>query len=261
MATLTAPRVDLNSDLGEGFGPWRMGDDDALLDIVTTANVACGFHAGDPLIMRRTVAMAAERGVAVGAHPGLNDLWGFGRRRMPGERPDELATMVVYQVGALAAIAAAEGVALGHVKLHGALGNAAAVDGDLAGALAEALRRLDPDLAWLVPSGSAMATAAAAAGLTAVSEAFADRGYDGAGNLVSRDHPQALITAPTDVAARAVAMVRDGAITAVDGTRVALTVESLCVHGDSAGAVASARAVRAGLEEAGVTVAAFRARS
>src|SRR5258708_13217850 len=149
--------VDLNSDLGEGFGPWRMGDDAALLGVVTTANIACGLHAGDPLIMRRPVAMAVERGVAVGAHPGPMDLWGFGRRSIAGQRPEDLATIVVYQVGALRAIAAQEGAQVRHVKLHGSLYNAAAVDAELADALAAALPTLDRALRCLAPSRSALA--------------------------------------------------------------------------------------------------------
>jgi UPF0271 protein len=249
--------VDLNADLGEGYGRWRMGDDEALLDVVTTANIACGFHAGDPLIMRRTVALAVARGVAVGAHPGLNDLWGFGRRQLSGERPDELATMVVYQVGALRAIAAGEGAGVGHVKLHGVLSNAAAVDPELAGAIAAALRRLDPEMRWLVPTGSVMVAAAADAGLTAVAEAFCDRGYSAGGDLLPRSHLQALLSDPEAIAANAVAMATSGAVTAITGQRLPRPVQSLCVHGDTPGAVAAARAVRRALLEAGISVAPF----
>ena len=249
--------VDLNADLGEGYGPWRMGDDAALLDIVTTANIACGFHAGDPLIMRRTVALAAQRGVAVGAHPGLNDLWGFGRRHMSGERPEDLATMVVYQVGALRAIATAEGVRVGHVKLHGALSNAAAVDEELACAIGSALHSFDAGLRWLVPTGSAMTAAAASEGLVVVAEAFCDRGYDDNGDLVPRSHPQALLEDPDEIAARAVQMASSGSVTSISGRRLPRPVESLCVHGDTPGAVAAARAVRTALTEAGITVTHF----
>jgi 5-oxoprolinase (ATP-hydrolysing) subunit A len=254
---MSAREVDLNCDAGEGFGPWRMGDDEALLDVVTTVSIACGFHAGDPLIMRRTVAQAAERGVSVGAHPGTNDLWGFGRRGVLGERPADLATMVLYQVGALRAVAAMEGAAVTHVKLHGALSNAAAVDAELAGALADALHGLEPRLAWLVPAGSAMEAAGASAGLTTVSEVFADRGYDRRGNLVDRRRPGALLTDPDAAAARAVAMVRDGTVSSVDGWALHLRAESVCVHGDTPGAVDCARAVRHALEAAGVVVRPF----
>lgn len=256
-----ALRVDLNCDAGEGFGPWRMGDDAALLDVVTTVNVACGFHAGDPLIMRRTVAMAADRGVAIGAHPGTNDLWGFGRRGVTGERPEDLATMVVYQIGALQAVAEVEGASVAHVKLHGALSNAAAVDAELATAFGAALHALDPTLAWLVPSGSEMEAAGAAAGLRTVSEVFADRAYDDDGDLVSRRVPGAVLHDPADVAARAVAMVREGAVVSTNGRRVSLRVESVCVHGDTPGAVESARAVRRALEGAGIEVRSFAGRS
>lgn len=249
--------VDLNSDIGEGFGPWRMGDDAALLDIITTANVACGLHAGDPLIMRRTVAMAGERGVAVGAHPGPMDLWGFGRRSVASERPEDLAGIVLYQVGALRAIADVEGVRVGHVKLHGSLSNAASVDAELAGAIASALARLDPQLRCLAPSGSAMATAAAEHGLRVVNEVFADRAYLRSGELMPRSRAGAVINDPGEVAERAARMVDAGAIRAEDGTMLALPVDSICVHGDTPGAVAAARAVRTALESAGHTVAAF----
>jgi UPF0271 protein len=252
-----AARVDLNSDVGEGFGPWRMGDDESLLEVVTTVNVACGFHAGDPLIMARTVALAKERGVAVGAHPGLNDLWGFGRRRIEGDAPEDVAAMVVYQVGALRGIAARAGVQVGHVKLHGALSNAAATDARLADAVAEALHDLDAELTWLVPGGSEMAAAGERAGLRTVHEVFADRAYDDAGDLLPRSLPGAVIDDPDQVAARAVAMVRDQGVRTATGALVPLRVESICVHGDTLGAVAAARLVRSRLETAGIEVATF----
>jgi UPF0271 protein len=254
-----AARVDVNSDLGEGFGPWRMGDDEQLLQVVTTASIACGFHAGDPVIMARTVALARRHGVAVGAHPGHLDLYGFGRRRITGEPPEELATMVVYQVGALGAIAAREGVRLGHVKLHGALSNAAAVDEALAGAVAEAICALDPTLSWLVPSGSEMAAAAQRCGLRAVHEVFADRGYDDAGDLLPRDRPGALLTDTGEVVERALRIVEAGAVVSASGRVLPLPCDSLCVHGDTPGALATARALRAALEAAGVTVRSFAA--
>jgi UPF0271 protein len=254
-----AARVDVNSDLGEGFGPWRMGDDEQLLQVVTTASIACGFHAGDPVIMARTVALARRHGVAVGAHPGHLDLYGFGRRRITGEPPEELATMVVYQVGALGAIAAREGVRLGHVKLHGALSNAAAVDEALAGAVAEAICALDPTLSWLVPSGSEMAAAAQRCGLRAVHEVFADRGYDDAGDLLPRDRPGALLTDTGEVVERALRIVEEGAVVSASGRVLPLPCDSLCVHGDTPGALATARALRAALEAAGVTVRSFAA--
>ncbi|HEX3604907.1 MAG TPA: 5-oxoprolinase subunit PxpA [Candidatus Dormibacteraeota bacterium] len=254
-----AARVDLNSDLGEGFGPWRMGDDEGLLGVVTTANVACGFHAGDPLIMARTVALAREHGVAVGAHPGTLDLFGFGRRPIGGAPPAELATMVVYQVGALRAVAARAGVRVGHVKLHGALSNAAAVDATLASAIAEAICDVDPTLAWLVPSGSEMAAAARACGLRAVHEVFADRGYDDDGDLLARDRPGAVLTDTGAVVERALRIVEQGAVLSASGRPLPLRCDSLCVHGDTPGALETTRVLRAALEHAGVRVAAFAA--
>ena len=245
-------RVDLNCDAGEGFGPWRMGDDAALLDVVTTVNIACGMHAGDPLIMARTVRMAQQRGVGVGAHPGPNDLWGFGRRGVAGEPPEDLATLVAYQVGALQAVAAQEGAQVTSVKLHGALSNAAAVDAALAAAVARTLRAVDSTLIWLVPAGSAMVAAAEGAGLRIASEVFADRAYDDDGNLVSRRLPGAVIADPAVCARRAVQMVVDGAIESAGGRRLAMRADTVCVHGDTPGAVESARAVRAALEAAGV---------
>jgi 5-oxoprolinase (ATP-hydrolysing) subunit A len=247
-------RVDLNCDAGEGYGPWRMGDDEALLDVVTTVNVACGLHAGDPLIMARTVRLAHQRGVGVGAHPGPNDLWGFGRREVSAESPADLATLVAYQVGALLGIAAQEGAQVTSVKLHGSLSNAAAVDAALAGTLARTLRAVAPSLVWLVPAGSAMVRAAEGTGLRVASEVFADRAYDDHGNLVSRSLPGAVIDDPAECARRAVRMVVDGMIESSSGRKIALRADSVCVHGDTPGAVEAARAVRAALQAAGVEV-------
>jgi UPF0271 protein len=232
-----------------------MGDDEALLDVVTTVNVACGLHAGDPLIMARTVRMAGRRGVGVGAHPGPNDLWGFGRRDVSREPVGELATLVAYQVGALQAVAAQEGARVTSVKLHGSLSNRAALDDALAAAVAQTIRAVDQALIWLVPAGSAMVQAGERAGLRVASEVFADRAYDDAGNLVSRSQPGAVISDPQQCAERAVRMVVDGGIDSIGGRRVELRADSVCVHGDTAGAVDAARAVRAALEAAGVEVA------
>jgi len=249
--------VDLNSDLGEGFGPWRMGDDEALLDLVTTCNIACGLHAGDPVVMARTCAAAAARNVRIGAHPGHHDLYGFGRRTITGENPDDVASAVIYQVGALRAIAATRTCEVGHVKLHGALSNQAAVDPRLAETLARAIHALGGDLAWLVPAGSAMVAAGHAAGLRCVEEVFPDRGYAQDGSLLPRSQPGALFDDPEVVARRALAMVTRGGVPGPDGELLPLSVDSLCVHGDTPGAVAAAAAVRAALEAAGVTVAPF----
>jgi 5-oxoprolinase (ATP-hydrolysing) subunit A len=256
-------RVDLNCDAGEGFGPWRMGDDKALLDVVTTVNVACGLHAGDPLIMARTVRAARDRGVGVGAHPGPDDLRGFGRRDVSREAVGDLATLVAYQVGALQAVAAQEGAEVTSVKLHGSLSNRAAVDAELAAAVARTIRSVDPRLVWLVPAGSAMAGAGERAGLRVASEVFADRAYDDGGNLVGRSIPGALIVDAAECAQRAVRMVVEGAVESAGGRRLALRAESVCVHGDTPGAVEVARAVRGALEAAGVElvpVATLRAR-
>jgi UPF0271 protein len=245
-------RVDLNCDAGEGYGPWRMGDDEALLDVVTTVNVACGLHAGDPLIMARTVRAARDRGVGVGAHPGPNDLWGFGRRDLSREPVGDLATLVAYQVGALQAVAAQEGVEVSSVKLHGSLSNRAAVDGGLADAVARTISAVDPRLVWLVPARSAMVHAGERAGLRIAEEVFADRAYDDDGNLVARSTPGAVITDARVAAERAVRMVTEQRIESATGRSLKLRADSVCVHGDTPGAVAMARAVRAALEAAGV---------
>ena len=247
--------VDLNSDLGEGFGPWRMGDDEALIDVVSSVNIACGFHAGDPLIMARTVALAKRRGLGVGAHPGINDLWGYGRRRIEGDSPADLATMVAYQIGALMAISRRQGCRVGHVKLHGQLSNAAAVDPVLAGAIATAISDVEPALIWLVPSASEMAEAGEAAGLTVRHEVFADRAYDDAGDLLPRSRPGAVLDDPQAIAGRAVTMVRQGGVHSATGRFVPLRVDSICVHGDTPGAVEAARGLRASLEAAGIAIA------
>jgi len=248
------PRVDLNCDLGESFGAWRLGADDEVLPHITSASVACGFHAGDPGVMARTVAAAVAHGVAVGAHPGLPDLVGFGRRAMDVSE-EEAHDLVVYQVGALAAFAAAAGTRLQHVKPHGALYNMAAVRPDLAHAIARAVRAVDAGLALYVLAGSAMVSAAEAAGLRAVSEVFADRNYNADGTLVSRRRPDALVHDAGDAVRRAVRMVREGRVRAADGTEVALRADTICIHGDGAHAAEFARRVRTALEGEGITVA------
>jgi UPF0271 protein len=249
-------RIDLNADLGEGFGPWQLGDDDALLQIVTSANVACGFHAGDPVTMRRVCAAAAERGVAIGAQVGYRDLVGFGRRRMDISA-DELAADVIYQLGALDAFARAAGTRVRYVKPHGALYNTAADDPVQAGAIVAAIVAVDGRLPVLGLPDSALTRAAAEAGIGFVAEAFADRAYTATGRLVPRDQPGAVVTDAAAVAARAVAFAHDHVVTAVDGTTVAVTAASLCVHGDTSGAVELARAVRDALTGAGVQLAPF----
>jgi len=248
--------LDLNSDLGEGYGHWALGDDAALLEVVTSANVACGFHAGDPATIDRTVRTATEHGVAVGAQVSYPDLVGFGRREID-VAPDDLTADVLYQIGALEAFARAAGSRVRYVKPHGALYNRIVRDPVQAAAVVEAVRRYDPTLPLLALPGSAAMQAAQEAGIPAVGEGFADRAYTGEGRLVSRREPGAVLHDPERVAARAVVMAKEGRVETVDGGEVAVQVRSLCVHGDTPGAVDLARAVRAALEEAGVALQAF----
>jgi len=245
--------IDLNADLGEGFGPWRLGDDPALLSIVTSANVACGFHAGDPLIMRRTCADAVERGVTIGAQVSYRDLAGFGRREMDVP-PDELTAEVLYQIAALDGIARAEGGRVRYVKPHGALYNRIAADPVQAEAVAAAVRAYDPALPMLTLPGSALHQVP---GVTVVNESFADRAYNPDGTLVSRREPGAVIDDEHSVAARATRMAVDGTVEAIDGTEVRVDPRSICVHGDTPGAVALARAVRTMLERADIRLGPF----
>ena len=255
MTTEAPATIDINCDLGESFGAWQMGDDAALLAVVSSANIACGFHAGDPDIMRHTVATAVAHQVAMGAHVSLPDLQGFGRREMT-VTPNEAYAMTLYQVGALHAFALAAGARLHHVKPHGALYNMAARDIKLAGAIAHAVRDFDPSL-WLFGlAGSALPEAGRAAGLSVAAEAFADRGYRADGSLQPRREPGAVITESDQAIAQAMAMAREGKVRAVDGSIVTLKADTLCVHGDGAHAVAFARNLRAALEAAGITIAA-----
>lgn len=247
--------IDLNSDLGEGFGAWRLGDDDALLDVVTSANVACGFHAGDPVTMRRVCATAAERGVVIGAQVSYRDLAGFGRRFID-VAPAELADEVLYQIGALDAFARAAGARVGYVKPHGALYNATVHHEAQARAVVAGVRAFGP-LPVLGLPGSRLLDAAGSAGLPRVPEAFADRGYTPEGTLVPRSEPDALLTDTEAVVRRAVRLAVDGELVAVDGTVLRSSARSLCLHGDTPGAVGHARAVRAALESAGVPITPF----
>ncbi|NHA70311.1 LamB/YcsF family protein [Phycicoccus flavus] len=251
-----APAVDLNSDVGESFGRWRLGDDEAMLGLVTSANVACGFHAGDPTTLRRCCEVAAARGVVVGAQVGYRDLAGFGRRFVD-YAPGELSDDVTYQLGALAGMARVAGTRVAYVKPHGALYNTAVHDAGQAQAVVDAVRAFDPGLPVLGLPGSELLRRAAAAGLRAVPEAFADRGYRPDGTLVARSEPGALLEDPDVVAARVLRLVTDGTVTAADGTEVSVAAESVCLHGDTPGAVAMAERVRAVLDDAGVAVRAF----
>ncbi|MFI1992535.1 LamB/YcsF family protein [Actinoplanes sp. NPDC020271] len=248
--------MDLNADLGEGFGAWRLGDDDALLDVVTSANVACGFHAGDPSTMHRVCGAATAKGVAIGAQVGYRDLAGFGRRRIDYEF-GELRDDVLYQIGALEAFCRAAGNRVRYVKPHGALYNTAAVDQRQADAVVAAVLAYDKTLPLLCQPGSVLFATAEAAGLTAVGEGFADRGYLPDGRLVPRSRPEALVHDPAAVVERVTRMAADGEVVAADGTVIACPVRSVCLHGDTPGAVELARAVRAGLETAAIPIRRF----
>ena len=250
-------RVDLNADVGESFGAWSLGQDPALMSSITSASVACGFHAGDPGVMRATVALALEHGVAVGAHPGFPDLAGFGRRELQVS-PRDVEDFVVYQIGALAGIAAAQGVRLQHVKPHGALFNMAVRDASLADAIARAVTMIDKSMILFGLPGSELVAAGTRAGLRTACEVFADRAYRSDGTLVPRQEEGAVIHDAAAVEQRVTAMVRDQAVLALDGTRVPLTVDTICVHGDTPGAAELAARIRASLEKAGVEVKALR---
>jgi 5-oxoprolinase (ATP-hydrolysing) subunit A len=242
--------IDLNADLGEGFGPWRMGDDEALLDILSSANIACGFHAGDPMIMERTVRTALAKGVDVGAHVGFPDLQGFGRRVMRID-PDELAAMVTYQLGALAAIARSVGHRMTHMSFHGALGNMTAADADLADRLVKAVARLDNDLIIVSSTSRAIETAALRHGLRVATTFLADRACDATGLLVPRGLPDAVIHDEALVLERVRRLLREGIVLTYDGQPLAMRPQSILVHGDTPGAVALARAIRWEIEAAG----------
>lgn len=254
---MSQPALDLNADLGESFGPWRMGQDAALLQVVSSANIACGFHAGDPSVMARTVDLALERGVAIGAHPGYPDLQGFGRRPM-GLTPRESHDAVLYQLGALEAFLRARGARLNHVKPHGALYNTAAVDPELAAALAEAVHAFDPGLVLVGLAGSAMVTEGERLGLRVAQEAFADRAYEADGTLTPRNLPGAVLEGTEAVVARVVRMVRLGRVRARTGEDIALEAHTLCLHGDGPHALAFAQELRTALQAEGVAVAPVR---
>jgi UPF0271 protein len=249
-------RIDLNADLGESLGTWELGNDEAMLDIVTSANVACGFHAGDSLTLQRTCAQAAERGVVVGAQVAYRDLAGFGRRFIDMD-PAELTADVIYQMGALEALCRVAGARVEYVKPHGALYNAIVTHEEQAAAVVAAVVAVDPGLPVMGLPGSVFLELAADAGLRTVAEAFADRAYTPEGHLVSRRHSGAVLHDPQEVASRMVRLATEGRITAIDGTDIDVRADSICTHGDSPGAVAMATAVRAGLEAAGIPLRAF----
>jgi 5-oxoprolinase (ATP-hydrolysing) subunit A len=250
--------IDLNCDLGESFGPWVMGNDEAMIELATSINIACGFHAGDADIMRKTVELAKARGVSIGAHPGYRDLHGFGRRPVPGLKSSEIENMVAYQIGALQAIATAAGHKVTHVKAHGALSNVACEDDMTAQAIASAIKAVDPNLIFVVLANSRLVTAGEKAGLPMVHEVFADRAYEDDGQLVSRRKPGAVLHDARQITERVVRMVQDGEVIAASGKHMKMRMDTVCIHGDTPGAVEIAKVLRKGLADAGITVAPFK---
>jgi UPF0271 protein len=247
------PSIDLNCDLGESFGRWSLGHDAEVMENITSANVACGYHAGDPNVMRDTVRLARSKGVAVGAHPGFPDLVGFGRRNMAAS-PRDVEDFVLYQIGALHAIAAAEGVRLQHVKAHGALYNMAIRDRPLADAIARAVAAFDRSLILFGLPATELLRAGEAAGLEVAPEGFADRAYEPDGSLTPRSRAGAVIHDPDEVVKRAVRMARDGVVTATNGQDIPMRVATICTHGDTPGSHELTRLLRAGLEREGIQV-------
>jgi UPF0271 protein len=253
---LGATAINLNADLGEGFGAYGIGNDEAILKIVRSASIACGFHAGDPVTMRSVVGKAKEEGVSIGAHPGFNDLWGFGRRRIE-MRTDDLEYMVAYQLGALQAMAAYVGEKVTHLKPHGALNNVAAEDSNYALAIGRAIKAVDPTIVYVALAGSEMEKAGRRLGLTVAREGFCDRRYDDDGSLASRRNPDAIIRDPEAAAEQVVRMVLHGEVISRGGRTVKHQVDTVCVHGDEPTAIYVARACREALECAGVTIVAI----
>lgn len=246
-------RVDLNSDLGESFGPWKMGADETIMPLITSANVACGFHAGDPDAMQRAVLLAGKHRVALGAHPGFPDLVGFGRREM-GLTKKEIGNLILYQLGALGAFARAAGTRLRHVKPHGALYNMAAEDFEIASVIAEAVGKFDEGMIMVGLANSESIAAGAKLGLQTAHEVFADRNYEGDGSLTPRHLSNALVEDPVEAASRVLRMLREGKVTATDGSEVTVRADTICVHSDTPGSVRFAREVRTILEQNGIRI-------
>jgi UPF0271 protein len=246
-------QIDINSDIGEGFGPWMLAPDEDLMPLISSANIACGFHAGDPLTIERTVHLARDNRVGVGAHPGFPDRVGFGRRTIVAT-PDEVRTDVLYQIGAIAAFCRAAGTELQHVKAHGALYNHAVRDAATAEAIARAVWQYDRDLLFFVLPGSELEAAGEAAGLPLAREAFADRGYLPDGSLVPRSRPEAIVRDPEVVVRRMIRLVKEGVIEAIDGTELELEADTICIHSDTPTALDIARALREGFAEAEILV-------
>jgi UPF0271 protein len=248
-----ARKINLNADMAEGYGAYDIGNDDGMLSVVQSANVACGFHAGDPNVMARVLRDAAEKGVSIGAHPGFNDLWGFGRRQI--QMPlHEIENIMAYQIGALQGMASAAGTSVTHVKPHGALNNMASVDADLADAIARSVRAVDPSLILVAIAGTELDRAGHALGLPVASEVYADRTYADDGNLSSRKLPNAMINDPAHSVAQVMQMVKDGVVTTLGGKQMPVNAHTICVHGDEPTGVDVARAVTAALAEAGLEV-------
>lgn len=248
--------MDLNSDVGESYGAWKLGCDEDAMPLITSANIACGFHASDPMTMLNTVRLAKAHGVAVGAHPGFHDLVGFGRRPIAAS-VEEIKADVIYQIGALLGICRAEGVRMQHVKAHGALYNMAAEDDAIAVAIAQAIKSVNPDLIMVCLAGSKLVEGAKAAGVKYVEEAFADRAYTDEGTLVSRNVAGSVLQDVDEIAERVWGMVKDGAVKSIDGNMVPINAQTICVHGDTPGAVEMIRAIRKKLEAEGVELKAF----
>jgi len=248
--------IDLNCDLGESFGPWVMGHDEAMMDIVSSVNVACGFHGGDPQVMAATCARAKAKGIRIGAHPGYHDKEGFGRRVIPMV-DNELESMVAYQIGALQAIASRAGTSVVYVKPHGALNNAACRDAGMATAIARAIKAVDPTLVFLATAGTAIERAGREAGLAVAAEIFADRAYEDDGQLRSRALPGALLHDAEVIARTMVDAVTSGHLTSINGKPIAVGMDSICVHGDNKAAVAIAQSLRRALEQAGIAISPF----
>ncbi|HBF32506.1 5-oxoprolinase subunit PxpA [Rhizobium sp.] len=249
--------IDLNCDMGESFGAWNMGEDEAMMDLITTANIACGFHAGDPVVMRKTILAAKARGVSVGAHPSFMDLYGFGRRRISGERAEDLEAQLIYQIAALQGMAKALAWPATHVKTHGALGNMAAVDKGLAEVCVRAIKAVDPSLVFITLPYSETMKAAEKAELHVACEVYADRTYDNTGMLTSRQSDGAVIYDPQKSVDQVLSMICDGIIPTIGGQKLPVEAATICVHGDTPGAVDMARALRASLARHGVEFSPF----
>lgn len=246
--------IDLNSDLGESFGPYVIGNDEEMLKIISSANVGCGFHGGDPIVMHRTLELARENGVGVGAHPGFIDLYGFGRRRITGESPQDIEKQLIYQVGAIQGMATALNMSLSHYKIHGALGNMACEDADLAMAAARALKAVAPEILFVVMPGSELEKAGEKLNLNLAREIFADRAYNDNGMLVPRKHDGAVLHDASDATPRIVRFVEQGALESINGKKIPVKIDTICVHGDNPTAVAMAAAIRTALTMAGIEI-------